>query len=103
MGTTLDTSQVSPMCTTASPARPLLANNNTGWPGINFMQDGRTWGLTPPQKHTLAVLFKHGVPKLGIAPFRTLKVRGHMELMSSECPGKHIQRHLEWRREQPNR
>lgn len=78
-----------------------VGNHNTGYPGICFMQDGRHFKLTRAQRRTLKVLFKKGIPKLGLPPLKTLDVKGHQEFKghkSNECPGDHIMRHLKWRR-----
>lgn len=78
-----------------------VENHNTGYPGINFMQDGRSHGLTVLQRRTLKVLFQHGIPELGLKPLKHLDVRGHREFSgheTNECPGDLIMRHLRWRR-----
>lgn len=78
-----------------------VGDHNTGSVGICFMQDGRSHGLTVLQRRTLKILFRHGVPELGLPPLKTLKVKGHQEYSgheSNECPGQKIMRHLRWRR-----
>jgi hypothetical protein len=83
-----------------------VGGHNSGSFGINFMQDGRSYGLNAAQRQTLAVLFEHGCPKWSIPPLRTLAVRCHNEYPgheSNECPGGHIKRHVRWRRSRPNR
>jgi hypothetical protein len=80
-----------------------VENHNTGSIGIVFMQDGRYYRLNPLQRRALRLLFEKGEPVLGIPPLKNLKyVKGHNEFighLSNECPGKHISRHLKWRRD----
>ncbi len=83
-----------------------VGGHNSNSVGIVFLQDGRKHRLNWLQRRTLATLFKHGVPEIELPPLRELKVRGHNEFSgheSNECPGQHIERHLRWRRAQPNR
>ncbi len=83
-----------------------VGGHNSNSIGIVFMQDGRSTKLSFLQRRTLATLFKHGAPELGVRPLRLMTVKGHMEFSgheSNECPGQHIMRHLRWRRAQPNR
>ncbi len=82
-----------------------VGNHNSNSVGIVFMQDGRNHALNRAQRRTLATLFKYGVPEIDLPPLRTLTVKGHNEFSgheSNECPGQHIERHLRWRRSQPN-
>jgi hypothetical protein len=75
--------------------------HNSNMVGIVFMQDGRFYGLNAAQRQTLKVLFEYGVPKWGLPPLKRLEVKGHKEYSghaSNECPGRHILRHLDWRR-----
>jgi hypothetical protein len=84
---------------TAVPAA--VENHNTGSIAFVFMQDGDRFELNWFQRRTLQELFEKGVPAYGVPPLRTLKVRGHNEFSGHEsnaCPGKHILRHLKWRR-----
>jgi hypothetical protein len=77
---------------------------NTGRVGINFMQDGRYYGLTFLQKRTLRKLFRHGHNRLGLPALKNLAnhpgsewgVFGHREVpgQSTECPGDLILRDL---------
>jgi hypothetical protein len=75
--------------------------HNTGSVGINFMQDGRFYGLTTAQRRTLKILFEIGVPEWNLPPLKKLQVYAHREYSghtSNECPGDKIHRHLRWRR-----
>lgn len=77
---------------------------NTGRVGINFMQDGRSHGLTFFQKRTLRKLFRHEHDRLGLPALKDLVkhpgsewgVFGHREVpgQSTECPGDLILRDL---------
>jgi hypothetical protein len=80
-----------------------VLGQNTGRVGINFMQDGRKWGLTMMQKRTLRKLFKSDHRRLGLPALRKLSngpqgfsVLGHREVpeQSTECPGDRILRDL---------
>lgn len=78
-----------------------VGGHNTGTMAINFMQDGRAYGLNAAQRDTLRKLFQYGVPAWDIPPLRRLDVRVHNEYAgheSNECPGGHIKRHVRWRR-----
>ena len=78
-----------------------VGNHNSGTMGINFMQDGRYYGLTEAQRRTLKVLYEHGVPKWDIPPLKSIRTRVHNEYPgheSNECPGERIKRHVVWRR-----
>lgn len=84
---------------TAVPAA--VQNHNTGTVGIVFMQDGRHFKLNALQRRNLKVLFEKGVPRWGIRPLKTMRVRCHNEFdghESNECPGQFIKRHVLWRR-----
>lgn len=76
-----------------------VLNHNTGGVHINFMQDGRLFPLNRAQKRTLRILFKHGIPRLGLPPLKQFAqdpssgagVFGHREYSghaSNECPGR---------------
>jgi hypothetical protein len=77
---------------------------NTGRVGINFMQDGRSHGLTWLQRRTLRKLFRVKHIKLGLPALKELAkhpgsewgVFGHREVpgQSTECPGNLILRDL---------
>ena len=77
---------------------------NTGRVGINFMQDGRSHGLTFMQRRTLRKLFRHEHKRLGLPALKDLVkhpgsewgVFGHREVpgQSTECPGDLILRDL---------
>jgi hypothetical protein len=80
-----------------------VLGQNTGRVGINFMQDGRKYGLTRGQKRTLRKLFRHDHDRLGLPALRELSNRpgdfavlGHREVpeQSTECPGDLILRDL---------
>jgi hypothetical protein len=81
-----------------------VANENTGRVGINFMQDGRSHGLTRLQKRTLRRLFKSKHDRLGLPALKFLAnhpgsewgVFGHRDVpgQSTECPGDLIARDL---------
>ena len=78
-----------------------VGGHNTGIPGIVFMQDGRSHGLTFLQRRTLRVLFESGIPELGLPPLKRIEVKGHNEYSgheTNECPGPLIMKHLKWRR-----
>lgn len=91
-----------------------VAGHNTGGVHINFMQDGRLYGLNRLQRRTLKVLFESGIPRLGLPPLKRFAtdptahhgVYGHREYTwgtshaSNECPGPKILEHLKWRRAQ---
>jgi hypothetical protein len=76
-----------------------VAQQNTGRVGINFMQDGRSHGLTRLQKRTLKKLFRSDHDRLGLPALHKLSNRpgdfavlGHREVpqQSTECPGPKI-------------
>jgi hypothetical protein len=77
---------------------------NTGRVGINFMQDGRSHGLTFLQRRTLRKLFRHGHKRLGLPALKDLAahpgsewgVFGHREVpgQATVCPGDLILRDL---------
>lgn len=70
---------------------------NTSRVGINFMQDGRSHGLTFMQRRTLRKLFRHEHKRLGLPALKDLAnhpgsefgVFGHREVpgQATECPG----------------
>jgi hypothetical protein len=74
-----------------------VLSQNTGRVGINFMQDGRSHGLTGGQRKTLRKLMRSGHERLGLPPLRNLAkhpgsewgVFGHREVpdQPTECPG----------------
>jgi len=74
-----------------------VARQNTGRIGINYMQDGRHYGLTLGQKRSTKLLIQHGIPKIGFPALKTFindprqlaGVWGHDEVpgQSTECPG----------------
>jgi hypothetical protein len=73
-----------------------VENQNTGRIGINFMQDGRTHGLTFLQRRTLRKLFRSEHKRLGLPALKTLANRpgdfavlGHKEVpgQATDCPG----------------
>lgn len=76
-----------------------VLNENTGRVGINFMQDGRYYGLTFLQRRTLRKLFRSEHKRLGLPALKDLSTRpgdyavlGHREVpnQSTECPGSEI-------------
>jgi hypothetical protein len=77
-----------------------VLNQNSNRVGINFMQDGRYYGLTLGQKRTLKKLFKYPHHKLALPALKDLArhpgdrwgVFGHREVpgQSTECPGDKI-------------
>ncbi len=77
-----------------------VALQNTGRVGINFMQDGRSHGLTFLQKRTLRKLFRHEHERLGLPALKDLAkhpgdewgVFGHRQVpgQATECPGDKI-------------
>lgn len=81
---------------------------NTGNLGLNVMQDGRFFALTPAQRRTVQLLFEFGIPRRDIPPLKQLVrspdpakgVYTHRELpaQATVCPGDLIQRHIAWRR-----
>jgi hypothetical protein len=77
-----------------------VAAQNTGRVGINFMQDGRTHGLTFMQRRTLRKLFRVQHDRLGLPALKDLAkhpgddwgVFGHRQVpgQATECPGDKI-------------
>jgi hypothetical protein len=81
-----------------------VLGQNTGRVGINFMQDGRTYGLNKAQRVTLRKLFRKKHEALKLPAFKDLAnhpgddwgVFGHRQVpgQSTECPGDLIARDL---------
>jgi hypothetical protein len=76
-----------------------VLNENTGRLGLNYMQDGRFYGLTRLQKQTTRKLFERDHPRLGLPALKALENRpgdygilGHREVpeQQTECPGRLI-------------
>jgi hypothetical protein len=77
-----------------------VANQNTGRVGINFMQDGRSHGLTFMQRKTLRKLMRSEHDRLGLPALKDLAnhpgsewgVFGHRQVpgQATECPGDKI-------------
>jgi hypothetical protein len=74
-------------------------NQNSHWLGLNYMQDGRFYGLTPLQKKTTRKLIRDEHPRLHLPSLKSLIERpgdaglfGHRERpgQSTECPGREI-------------
>ena len=78
-----------------------VENHNSHSIGICFMQNGDEYRLNYLQRRTLRLLFEEGCRPLGIPPLKNMTVKGHREFSGHEsnaCPGRHILRHLSWRR-----
>jgi hypothetical protein len=78
-----------------------VEGSNSNSVAFVFMLDGDRHGLNFLQRRTLKTLFEKGIPERGVAPLKTLLVRGHQECpghASNACPGAKIMAHLRWRR-----
>lgn len=87
--------------------RPLAAKGahvgdwNTGNVGVMFHGNFDLHRPTGAQRETLKWLFQGGIHYLTGAHERDVIVRGHFEWPghgTNACPGRHMRRHLNWRR-----
>lgn len=78
-----------------------VGSHNTGNVGIMFHGNFDLHRPTAAQRRTLKWLFQGGIYHLTGAHERDVIVRGHWEWPghnSNACPGRHMRRHLRWRR-----